>query len=211
VGWEDALPGAGRPQDIINHLVDGCDIFVCIFHKRFGSPTGEEESGTLEEILRAYDCWKGKKKPQIMIYFKDVAIESLADLNDDQLKRLLEFKDEIEKNRMFLYDTFKEKDQFRVMLKKHMKAWIKKNLSSGKLPPGRPKRSPSPGEKILPGPFLLKYKKYALSEHRHLPMKGFETNLRAPIEIEQVYVTMRAHIHFYDFDLTIERKSAWND
>jgi formylglycine-generating enzyme required for sulfatase activity/calcineurin-like phosphoesterase family protein len=45
------------------------------------------------------------------------------------------------------------------------------------------------------------YKHWALNEHRHLPMKGFETNMRAPIEIEQVYVTMRAHIQFRDFDL----------
>ncbi|MCK4761084.1 MAG: SUMF1/EgtB/PvdO family nonheme iron enzyme [Candidatus Aminicenantes bacterium] len=50
------------------------------------------------------------------------------------------------------------------------------------------------------------YKKYALNEHRFLPMKGFETNLRAPIEIEQIYVTMRAHIQFCEFDYTIEGK-----
>jgi len=206
IGWEDAIPEAGRPQEIINRLVDSCDIFVCIFYKRFGSPTGEEESGTLEEILRAYDCWKDKKKPHIKIYFKDVTIKSLADLKDDQLQKVLEFKDEIEKNRMFLYDTFSEKDQFRVKFKKHMKSWIKKNLSSGKLPPDSLKPSPSPDKKILSEAFLLKFKKYARSEHCHLPMKGFETNLRALIEIEQVYVTMRAHIHFYDFDLTIEGK-----
>lgn len=28
VGWEDTLPGAGRPQAIINRDLDGCDLFV---------------------------------------------------------------------------------------------------------------------------------------------------------------------------------------
>ncbi|MDY6933129.1 MAG: SUMF1/EgtB/PvdO family nonheme iron enzyme [Spirochaetota bacterium] len=45
-----------------------------------------------------------------------------------------------------------------------------------------------------------KYVKYASNEHRHLPMQGFETNLRVPIEIERVYVNMRAHIHAYDLE-----------
>lgn len=47
VGWEDAIPAAGQTQEIINKLVEECDIFVCLFHKRFGSPSGKEDSGTL--------------------------------------------------------------------------------------------------------------------------------------------------------------------
>ena len=43
VGWEDAFPSAGRPQEIINRLVKECDVFVCIFHKRFGTPTGKQD------------------------------------------------------------------------------------------------------------------------------------------------------------------------
>ncbi len=46
------------------------------------------------------------------------------------------------------------------------------------------------------------YLRYAASEHRHLPMQGFETNLRTPIEIEKVYVNMRAHIQAHDFEFT---------
>ncbi len=48
VGWEEVFPQAGRSQKIINRLVKDCDLFICIFHKRFGSPTGKEKSGTLE-------------------------------------------------------------------------------------------------------------------------------------------------------------------
>ena len=53
VGWKDAFPGPGRPQEIINRLVKECDLFVCLFHKRLGTPSGKEESGTLEEFLLA--------------------------------------------------------------------------------------------------------------------------------------------------------------
>ncbi len=70
-GWEDVIPSAGRPQEIINTLVEKCDIFICMFHKRFGSPSGKAKSGTLEEFLKAYNKWKDKKKPHTMLYFKD--------------------------------------------------------------------------------------------------------------------------------------------
>ena len=70
VGWEEAFPAAGRPQEIINRLVAECDIFVCLFYKRFGTPSGKEASGTLEECLLAYDLWQNLTKPHIMVYFK---------------------------------------------------------------------------------------------------------------------------------------------
>jgi formylglycine-generating enzyme required for sulfatase activity len=54
------------------------------------------------------------------------------------------------------------------------------------------------------------YKTFALNEHRFLPMQGFETTLRTPIEIEQIYVNMRAHLQSYDFDYTVKGRRKWN-
>lgn len=34
VGWEDTLPGMGRPQALINRDLDGCDLFVGMLWKR---------------------------------------------------------------------------------------------------------------------------------------------------------------------------------
>ena len=43
-----------RPQSVLNEqLVDTADIVIAIFWNRLGSPTGEAESGTIEEIARA--------------------------------------------------------------------------------------------------------------------------------------------------------------
>ena len=55
------------------------------------------------------------------------------------------------------------------------------------------------------GPFE-KYLASALNEHRHLPMQGFMTNLRVPVELERVYINMRANIHWQEFDYTVEGK-----
>jgi hypothetical protein len=42
-GWEDTLPGRGRPQHLINADIEQSDYVVFILHDRWGSPTG---SGT---------------------------------------------------------------------------------------------------------------------------------------------------------------------
>jgi formylglycine-generating enzyme required for sulfatase activity/3',5'-cyclic AMP phosphodiesterase CpdA len=67
----------------------------------------------------------------------------------------------------------------------------------------------SPDELKKLSSIFKKYKTYALNEHRFLPMKGFETNLRTNIEIEQIYINMRAHLQSYDFDITVAGKRKW--
>lgn len=50
---------------------------------------------------------------------------------------------------------------------------------------------------------LRKYFKAALGEHRYLPTKGFETNLRYPIAIERVFINLRASLHTHEVEPTI--------
>ena len=52
-GWEQVSHGYGRPQAKINPLVDECDIFVGLLRRKWGTATGEHESGFLEEHERA--------------------------------------------------------------------------------------------------------------------------------------------------------------
>lgn len=42
LGWEDTLPGANRPQELINKDVELCDLFLGILWKRWG-PTNWEK------------------------------------------------------------------------------------------------------------------------------------------------------------------------
>lgn len=65
VAWEDVFPDAGAPQRVINEQlqlpIGEYDIFVAVFWKRFGIPTGERRpddgrpylSGT-EQLLKEY-------------------------------------------------------------------------------------------------------------------------------------------------------------
>jgi len=62
-------PNMGRPQAVINEQIGRYDIFLGIMWKRFGTPTGEAESGTDEEFNIAYGNWKKYKRPRILFYF----------------------------------------------------------------------------------------------------------------------------------------------
>lgn len=92
VMWEThSAPAMGdRPQGIINNqVVRGCDMLIGAFWTRLGSPTGVEESGTVEEIK-----WFLSNKKPVMLYFsKNQADLDVVDL--DQLKKLREFKSSI--------------------------------------------------------------------------------------------------------------------
>jgi hypothetical protein len=71
--WEThTAPEFGmRPQEVINRaIVDQCDLLVGVFWTRIGSPTGQADSGTLEEIERV-----GKAEKPIMLYFSKVPID----------------------------------------------------------------------------------------------------------------------------------------
>jgi Domain of unknown function (DUF4062) len=44
VGWEDTLPGAGRPQGLINEDIKQCDYAIFVWHDRWGSCTSSRRS-----------------------------------------------------------------------------------------------------------------------------------------------------------------------
>jgi len=86
VGWEthSAPDLNGRAQSIINdRLVDDCDLLVGIFWTKLGTPTGDFESGTVEEISRHVEAGK-----PAMIYFSDapVAPQSIDPVEYDRVK-----------------------------------------------------------------------------------------------------------------------------
>lgn len=55
LGWEDTLPGAQRPQEVINKDLDEAELFIGLLWRRWGQPTGHPEfsSGFEEEFHRA--------------------------------------------------------------------------------------------------------------------------------------------------------------
>ena len=76
-----------RPQGVINRqLVRACDMLIGVFWTRLGSPTGLEESGTVEEIK-----WFLKNNKPVMLYYSSAAIpQDRLDLK--QIESLNAFK-----------------------------------------------------------------------------------------------------------------------
>jgi len=123
LGWEDTLPGKGRPQEIINDDIRRCDLFVLILWKWWGTPTGLYSSGIEEEfhITRQQNNTTGK--PHILLYFKKVPPEMMADPGE-QLQQVLAFRKQIEEERSFLFKSFYDSYELERLIRAHISRWL---------------------------------------------------------------------------------------
>ncbi len=136
-GWEThAAPGMGRSQARINQLVRECDLFIGILWRRFGLPTGEAESGTLEEFNLARERYARENAPEIMLYFREVHPDFLSDPGP-QLQKVLDFKQQVEEGRLALYANYRDPEHFASLLRQHVTDWLLK------LVPGNHPAAPS--------------------------------------------------------------------
>ena len=108
VGWEETIAGFGRPQQLINQDLDRCDLFIGMIWKRWGTPTdsdGQFTSGFQEEFERSLTRREQSKNPEISLFFKHISDEFMEDPGDD-LKRVLEFRKQIIKEKKILFQKF---------------------------------------------------------------------------------------------------------
>jgi len=114
IGWEThSVPDTGdRPQAIINNQLKGCDILVGVFWTRIGTPTGEYDSGTIEEIEEHI-----KLKKPAMLYFSD-AKANPSSINPEQQKKLEQFKQSCKERS--LYQEYSSIDVFRKEFSRHL-------------------------------------------------------------------------------------------
>lgn len=129
IGWEDIPACKGeRTQDVINPYVDAADIFVGILNKRFGRHTGVAESGTEEEYNRIEKRWyEENPKPEIIIYFKKLSKEDIADPGE-QLQRVIQFKKRILDT--VLYKEFKGSDDLAKKIEDALADWTHRQRGS---------------------------------------------------------------------------------
>lgn len=125
VGWEDTLPGVGRPQAIINRDLDGCDLFVGMLWKRWGTPTGTDSytSGFEEEFQRSMTRNASEGRPEINLLLKDLDAASLADPGD-HLKKVLAFKDQVFAQKKLLAGTFSDVRDFEGKFRKCIQGYV---------------------------------------------------------------------------------------
>lgn len=128
VGWEDTLPGRGRPQALINEDLLTCDLVLFLVWKRWGTPTGEYSSGFAEEFALAQE-----NEIDALLYFRRVPEMMLADPGD-QLKQVLAFRTEREKQRDFLYQFYEDDAEWEELVFRHLCNWLD-NLREIEPPP----------------------------------------------------------------------------
>jgi hypothetical protein len=120
VGWEDTLPGKGRPQQLINSDIESCDLFVLLLWKRWGTPSGEYSSGTEEEFELARKINEdGQGKPHMLLYFKSVPDYMLADPGP-QLSQVLSFRSKVEQERSFFYSSYSSVEEWEEKFRDHL-------------------------------------------------------------------------------------------
>ncbi|GEM_PF-1623184 len=126
VGWEThATPGMGRSQELINALVRECDLFIGMLWREFGMPTGEAESGTLEEFNLARERHAKERAPEIMLYFREVHPDFLRDPGP-KLQKVLDFKKQIEDGHLALYQNYRDPEHFAHLLRQHLTEYLAK-------------------------------------------------------------------------------------
>jgi hypothetical protein len=130
-GWENIFPTAGTPRDIIDRLINDCDILVCILHKKVGIISDIMGSFALERFLSVYDLWRSLKKPHIMFYFKGVKISSLKDLKNPQLIKVLELKENIENDNLLISEEFSAPHEFCEKVHNNLEIWIREIVKTG--------------------------------------------------------------------------------
>jgi Domain of unknown function (DUF4062) len=114
IRWEThTFPASGaRPQEIIDkQIVDDCDFVIGIFGVRLGTPTGESQSGTIEEIERLR-----KQGKHVSLYFSSAPVP--RDTDRQQLEALQKYQDARSKDT--LYRTFATPEDLQHQVSRHL-------------------------------------------------------------------------------------------
>jgi tetratricopeptide (TPR) repeat protein len=136
VGWELTLGGIGRPQALINEDLHKCDYLVLVLWDRWGTPPSNSSdgysSGTEEEFEEALKCLASSDFPmkQIVVFFKALEERQLSDPGD-QLKKVLEFKEKLEKDKPLYFDTYDVLEDFEKKLRQYLARWVRDHEDGG--------------------------------------------------------------------------------
>ncbi len=152
VGWEETLPGHGRPQELINKDLDRCEYFIGILYDHWGSPTASRESkyssGFEEEFERAKAHINTGAMKDMAIYFKELPAERKRDPGPS-LTKVIEFRKACFARKDALYADFADLPGFESLVRAKLNAigWAEHEKRRVRLTPSeraeRPKKQES--------------------------------------------------------------------
>lgn len=123
-GWEDVTSNinGNRAQTHINSWLAECDIFIGIMSLKYGTPTGKERSGTVEEFKEAYreNQISGGRSPRILFYFKEHKEIPNNQESREHYQKICEFRAHLENDQVGLYQSYADNARFRSLLERDL-------------------------------------------------------------------------------------------
>ena len=207
--------GAYKPLDACLRKVDECDVLIVIVAHRHGwtppdQPEADGEPG--HKSITRLECERAMLNgKEVIAFLMDSKYEWPLELREAgriavalQEGRTPPELSEVQRNMASLSDfksslsgagfrkDFSTPDNLSAQIGHALREWkerhrIVESVSAAIVSPREIDRESC----------LTKFLEYHRLANRLLPMQGFETNLRAPIELERVYVSMRANMGGY--------------
>ena len=202
--WESMVtPGMGNIQEKVFAEMGPYDIFVGIFWKRFGTPTGEHDSGSEAEFRQAYTHWERDQSRPILMYFCERP--ATIDLDTDPAEAMEQFQ-QAQKVKAFreevgdkgLYWTYGEVDAFAKMVRNHLYDTIVRLIKEAyqeEADTSPPTTPGSPAPATLPHPrYRSLYLTALRNECRILPLTaiGAATTIAEQVSLDDIYVSLYA-------------------
>jgi hypothetical protein len=125
VGWELTVSEFARPQAVINRDLKGCELFVGMMWKHWGTSTGAYTSGFEEEFEESVKRHELEGRPEISMFFKEIESEFLRDPGDS-LKRVMAFKEKLIAGHKILFQTFESTRDFESKFRRSVTAYVQK-------------------------------------------------------------------------------------
>ena len=200
VRWEkDGWPFMGEIQDELFKQLGDYDVFVGIFWTRYGTPSGNYDSGSKAEFMDAYERWSADKKRPILMYFCERPAE--VDLLNTPPEKLIEHAEQTKKLQAFrkelegkgLYWTYREIDEFKELTSSHLYNALVELME------GRATDAVHVDEKqnqdirsVLPED-RIRYLKALRRDCLQIPLTvlGEEANFRKAVTLDQVFVSLQ--------------------
>jgi HEAT repeat protein len=119
VSWKShCYPQMGRTQAVIHELIGPYDIYLGIMWNRFGTPTGEADSGTEEEFREAYAEWERDNNLPILFYFSLAPATLKTEKELDQRRKVINFQEELSTKGLVWY--YPSPSEFTPIVREHL-------------------------------------------------------------------------------------------
>ncbi len=198
--WETyARPTMGNIQKNIFEQLGDYDIFVGIFWKRFGTPTGEHDSGSEAEFRDAYKRWEADPARPILMYFceREASISVDTDLalameQLQQAQKVKAFREELEGKGLIW--PFSELEEFRTLTRNHLFNAIDALVKKPALTTGTPNPAHKTPKPTIPTPLEARrrYLKAFRRDGLQIPLTvlGEDINHNQAVTLDQVFISL---------------------